>query len=753
MKLSDNARVVMERRICARDENGEITETPEEVIVRVAEHIAAADLNYTTDEEEVYRTYLKFLGLMDRLDFLPNSPTLVNAGRPLGQLSACFVLPVEDSIDGIFRSISDAAKIHKTGGGTGFSFSRLRPDGSFVKETSGVASGPVSFMRVFDAATAAIKQGGTRRGANMGILGIDHPDIRQFIHLKDDLSEMTNFNISVAVTDDFMKKLDEEDTETLTLWDEIIESAWKTGDPGVIFIDRINNGKANPIPDRGPIEATNPCGEQPLYPYDSCNLGSINLSNFVKDGKVDFGRLADVTHDCVHFLDNVIDMNKWPLPEIEEVSKSIRRIGLGVMGWADMLIKLGITYGSDESLTLATEVAECISTAADRASIVLGMKRGPFPDIERSIYAGTTYRNSTRTTIAPTGTISIIADCSGGIEPLFATEFVRSHYLDKNNPNTRTELIEIPTVLIGLRDTNGNYPESVITASQLGQNLHIAMQASWQKHTDNAVSKTINLPNSATIEDVHTAYMGAWLTGCKGITVYRDGARSNQVLTAKRENEVYDNNAVVGTGERGVTSGREEDSGDDIRAGKSLDVLVQKEEGLTRRKLGDVRNSVTKKFTVGTFEGYIITGLYEDGSPGEVFIIGNKVGSATRGYLDTIGSLISYCLQAGYTVDSLGTKFQGTRFEPSGFTGDGRIPVATSIVDYIFRYLEARFGTKGTEGTGGSDNLVGVVTESLPNRAKASPVPSGDMCPECDGAMFYAEGCSMCASCFYSKCG
>jgi ribonucleoside-diphosphate reductase alpha chain len=529
--LTENAKTVIERRIAPKDSEGNPTETAEEVFLRVAGAVALADSVW--DMSKIDEAREKFFGMMSRLDFLPNSPTLVNAGRPLGQLSACFVLPVPDSMEGIFESVKQAALIHKTGGGTGFSFSRLRAEGSGVGSTAGVASGPVSFMQVFDKATEVIKQGGTRRGANMGILRIDHPDIMKFIRMKDDNKTLQNFNISVAITDEFMDALKNEgkfflrqpgtnanvgELSAVEVWDAITKGAHKTGDPGVVFIDRINSGKSNPVPGRGPIEATNPCGEQPLYAYDSCNLGSINLSNFVLDGKVDYARLSDVVKDAVHFLDNVIEINKWPNESIQEVSTAIRRIGLGIMGWADMLIKLKIRYGSKESIVLAESLMAFIQDQADQQSQMLGMKRGAFPDIGKSIYpVDSNLRNSTRTTIAPTGTISIIAGVSSGIEPVFAFEFIRSHYLDKD-PSKRLDMKEIHPLLQdwieeeltrkGVQDGGFelDIPEYFVSAHEVTPQEHIMMQAAFQAHTDNAVSKTINLPNDATVEDVSMAY-------------------------------------------------------------------------------------------------------------------------------------------------------------------------------------------------------------------------------------------------------
>lgn len=752
--ITDNAKVVIERRIAKKDDEGNALETAEAVFTRVATNVALADYNYGKDDDQVHSTQVKFFNMMYNLDFLPNSPTLVNAGHQMQQLSACFVLPVEDSMEGIFESVKQAALIHKTGGGTGFSFSRLRAANSNVSATSGIASGPVSFMQVFDKATEVIKQGGTRRGANMGILRVDHPDILEFIHVKDDLSKLQNFNISVAITDAFMSALAVEGNYDIVdprtkektgeysaryVWDELVNSAHRTGDPGIVFIDRINSGKANPVPFRGPIEATNPCGEQPLYPWDSCNLGSINLSNFVVDGKVDFGRLADVTQDAVHFLDNVIDMNEWPNEQIAAVSKSIRRIGLGVMGLADLFIKLKIEYGSEESFKLAEEIMGCIRGEADKKSIELGMSRGNFPDFESSIYSDwPALRNATRTTIAPTGTISIIAGCSSGIEPLFALEFTRSHYLDKD-PNKRHEMKEFhPAYAEYLMNDSYNpddkLPDYFKTANEISPAYHVMMQAMFQRYTDNAVSKTINMPKEATIDDVETAYLQAWLQGCNGITIYRDGSRSLQVLTSSTGlSRRTTNNALLDMS--GINESKTEPDSNLGEQGNKVDV-VQKEE--------NERDGIVHKFTIGDFEGYLIAGINADGTARDLFIVGNKVGSTTRGFLDSIGILFSVALRHGVPLSDLTGKLQGSRFEPSGLTGNRNIPVSTSIVDYVARWLDRKFYREDDSGS-----------EVFQKKSSDLAVKSqhGDLCNECGAVLYYGEGCLTCIACGWSKCG
>jgi ribonucleoside-diphosphate reductase alpha chain len=644
LELSDNARVVLERRYLAKDDAGNLTETPEELFRRVARNIASAEAQYESGQTPAYWEQ-RFYGLMASLRFLPNSPTLGNAGRPLQQLSACFVLPVEDSMVSIFDAVKQTALIHQSGGGTGFAFSRLRPAGDVVQSTGGVASGPVSFMRVFDAATEAIKQGGTRRGANMAILDVHHPDIESFINVKSDMTTLTNFNISVAVDEAFMRAVEFDSEYELVnprtgevvgrrraraVFDQIVANAWRNGDPGLVFLDRINED--NPTPQLGPMEATNPCGEQPLLPYESCNLGSLNLSRFVKprqssdsgeegsvaerdvttphpnplpqgegtrggasrcvgfaDGpgvEVDWEGLAEVIPVAVRFLDDVIDMNLYPVSEIDEQTKLTRKIGLGAMGFADLLFQLGIPYDSEAALELADRLMTFISERADAASEALAVERGVFLAWEESRYGpkgeNRRLRNSTRTTVAPTGTLSIIADCTGGIEPAFALAFTRSHYLDPQQPTVPVRMTEVNAHFAAACREAGVYSDELVEYLAAGGNLHdrkevpaaikrvfvtshdiapgwhVRMQAAFQRHVDNAVSKTINFPNAATIADVAEAYLLAYREGCKGITIYRDGSRTGQVLSHVAEGEglaigeangTYEANGVQGEAE------------------------------------------------------------------------------------------------------------------------------------------------------------------------------------------------------------
>ena len=564
LKLAPNAMTVLRSRYLAKNAEGKVMETPEEMFRRVAENVAQAERLYADDSLASRRAARRFYALMTSGDFLPNSPTLMNAGRDLQQLSACFVLPVEDSLESIFEAVKYQALIHQSGGGTGFSFSHLRPQNDPVLSTSGIASGPVSFMRVFNTATDVVKQGGARRGANMGILRIDHPDILQFIDVKTNPHELTNFNLSVGVTDAFMRALDRGQTYPLVhprthrtvtrvraadVFDRLVASAWKTGEPGVVFLDTIN--AANPTPHIGAMESTNPCGEQPLLPYEACNLGSLNVRRFVGGPRprIDFRRLGDAVRLSVRFLDDVIDMNRYPLADIEAMTKGNRKIGLGVMGFADLLIDLDIPYDSDDALQLAERLMRYVREEGHAASAELAKERGVFPNFTGSRFeaSGARLRNATVTTIAPTGTISILADCSPGIEPLYAVRFVRT-VLDG------TQLTSLHPAFVQRLQRAGLYserllksvaatesiqglhaiPEAIrrvfVTAHDVSPERHVRMQAAFQKYSDSGVSKTINLPAEATKADVAGALKLSYELGCKGVTVFRSGSRENQVM-------------------------------------------------------------------------------------------------------------------------------------------------------------------------------------------------------------------------------
>lgn len=572
IKLSINALTVLKKRYLSKNHEGDVIENPKELFERVAKNIAHADKLYKTlyhQDVSVDKTAQEFYDMISSLEFVPNSPTLMNAGKDLQQLAACFVLPIEDDMAQIFETIKNTALIHQSGGGTGFSFSRLRPSGDIVNSTGGVASGPLSFMQVFDKATDVIKQGGARRGANMGILRVDHPDILDFITCKEKEGILANFNISVAITEDFMNAVQKngkydiinprdgeviKQLSAVKVFDLIVTMAWKNGEPGIIFIDRIN--KYNPTPLIGELESTNPCGEQPLLPYESCNLGSINLSKMVVvvNGKrqVDWGKLKRVIRSATHFLDNVIDMSRYPIEEIEKMVEANRKIGMGVMGWADMLVQLKIPYNTDRALKLAERVMKFIDTESQNMSEELAESRGAFPNFKGSIFDkkdAKKVRNATTTTIAPTGTISIIASCSSGVEPLFAISYIRQNILD-----TGDELLEVNPYFEEIARSEGFYSEELmrkiarkgsiqdmeeipkkirdifVTSLDIDPEDHIKMQAAFQKYTDNAVSKTINFPNTATTEDIDKAYRTAYKYGCKGLTVYRDKSRDMQVL-------------------------------------------------------------------------------------------------------------------------------------------------------------------------------------------------------------------------------
>ncbi|NWF86696.1 adenosylcobalamin-dependent ribonucleoside-diphosphate reductase [Candidatus Bathyarchaeota archaeon] len=558
-KLTVNALEVLRTRYLLKDETEKIVETPTQLFMRVAKAVAEVDRKYGDNPQKSEELFYQ---MMAKLEFVPNTPTLFNAGTDIGQLSACFVLPVEDSLEGIFTTVKNMALIEQTGGGVGFDFSRLRPAGDIVGSTKGVASGPVSFMRIFDVSTEVIKAGGKRRGAMMGILRVDHPDILEFITSKQKPGFLSNFNISVAVTDEFMKTLEEDGEYWLinprskeavrklkakNIWNLMAKSAWESGDPGVVFIDEVN--RHNPTPEVGRIESTNPCGEQPLLPYESCNLGSINLSRMVENGKINWEKLRETVRNAVHFLDNIVDANKYTLKEIEAITKANRKIGLGVMGFADMLIKLGIQYDSEEALQLGEKLMKFVEEESHKKSVEIAEERGSFPNFEKSIWKNKykAFRNATVTTIAPTGTISIIAGCSSGIEPIFAVSFIRNvlsgKRLFETNPLFEdiakehgfysAKLLEEIAKTGSVQKIEGipdNTKRLFVTALDIAPEWHVKMQAVFQKYTDNAVSKTVNLPTEATVEDVRKIYELAWKLKCKGVTVFRYGSKPEQVL-------------------------------------------------------------------------------------------------------------------------------------------------------------------------------------------------------------------------------
>jgi ribonucleoside-diphosphate reductase alpha chain len=745
--MTSNALRVLEKRYLKKDADGKLIETPEEMFKRVAKAIAAADLIYDSSAD-IGTLEEEFYSMMTNMEFLPNSPTLMNAGTDIGQLSACFVLPVEDSIEKIFDSVKYTAMIHKTGGGTGFSFSRLRPQNDSVKTTGGVASGPVSFMKVFDAATEEIKQGGRRRGANMGMLRVDHPDILDFITCKKDGKILQNFNISVAVTDEFMEAVKKGtkyslinprnneasgELEAGPVLDAIIENAWMNGDPGIVFIDRIN--RSNPTPKLGEIESTNPCGEQPLLPFESCNLGSINLSKFVSNGSIDYDRLKRVIQLSVHFLDNVIDVNKYPIIQIEENTKGNRKIGLGIMGFADMLIKLKIQYDSESALSLAEELMDTIDNEAKRASEELAKNRGVFPNFKGSIYDRPNrpkLRNATVSTIAPTGTLSIIANCSSGIEPLFAVAYVR-RVLEGE------VLVEANTIFKELARKEGFFSEDLmktiaktgsirdletvpkdaqhlfVTAHDIGPSWHVKMQAAFQRHVDNAVSKTVNFPHDASKENVKEAFLLAYELGCKGVTVYRDRSRDVQVLT------------------------------------KGLDVTKEKHK-IVPRPRPSVTSGQTIKVPTGCGTLYITINEDEEG-PCEVFSAMGKAGGCAASQLEATSRLVSYALRSGISPRAIVKQLSGIRC-PSPFIGKGKIIL--SCGDAIGKTIEMfmlRDKTPESDIMKEATTLDHFVEDTEEDEDTAFINNVVGVCPDCGGALIHEEGCVVCKICGYTKCG
>jgi ribonucleoside-diphosphate reductase alpha chain len=745
MELSKTAEVVLEKRYLIKDEEGRVIETPEEMCWRVARAIARAEENYGNDVEEWAK---KFFDMIYGQIFMPNSPTLMNAGTSLNQLSACFVIPIEDSIEGIFKALTDMAKVQKSGGGTGFSFSRLRPAGDIVKSTMGVASGPVSFMKIFDAATEQIKQGGRRRGANMGILSVHHPDIEEFITAKREEGVLRNFNISVAVTDRFMEALKKnEDYDLINprtgevvkkipakrVFELIVDGAWRNGEPGAVFIDIVN--KFNPTPHVGEIEATNPCGEQPLLPYESCNLGSINLAKFVKNGDVDWDYLREVVWICVRFLDDVVDVNGYPIPEIKQMTLANRKIGLGVMGWADMLFLLKIPYDSEDALKLAEKVMGFIQEESHKASQALAEERGVFPNWKGSVWErrGIKMRNATTTTIAPTGTISIIAGCSSGIEPVFALAYRRMNILDGE------EFFEVNPIFESYLRETGLYSEELISriaesgtlegideipdetkkifkcALEIAPEWHVRMQATFQQYTDNAVSKTINMPNSATKPDIERAFTLAYELGCKGLTVYRDGSREEQVLSLKKEEERKRIHVV-----RPVT-------------------LIEPRP----------RPKVTRGRTIETKTGcgslYVTINEDEQGIA-EVFVQLGKSGGCAASQTEAIGRLISISLRSWVNPDAIIRQLKGIRCPSIGFEEN---EIITSCADGVAKVLEKYLR--------GEYEKIRVDLEGIKPLTEFEEGPKtkiiGGVCPECGNVLEYSEGCMTCRMCGYTKCG
>ena len=756
LNFSPNALVVLKKRYLKKNEKGEVVETPFELVERVSVTVSSVEKKYGATKERTDEIKNKFFRMIASLEFTPNSPTLMNAGKELGQLSACFVVPVEDSMESIFDAIKSTALIHKTGGGTGFSFSRLRYKNSVVRSTGGVASGPVSFMKVFDAATQAVKQGGTRRGANMGILRVDHPDVLEFIKCKEKEGDISNFNISIALTDSFMEKvLKEQDHELIDphsgavcgkmnarqTFDFIANHAYNNGEPGIVFIDRIND--ENPTPALGAIESTNPCGEQPLLPYESCNLGSINLSKFLRDVNgtfdIDWDRLKEVASLAVRFLDNVIDANKFPLPQIKENTLKTRKIGLGIMGWATMLGFLGIAYDSDEAIELARKLMNFIYDAAKNESMSLAKERGVFPAWKASIWdkKNIRIRNATLTTVAPTGTISIIAGpTSSGIEPNFSLCYFRN-VLDGE------KLLEVDPAFEYIAEKEGFYSQELMnkiasgesiqnmkeipdnikrvfkTALEISSLWHIKMQAAFQEFTDNAVSKTINLPNAATVEDVKEAYLLSYKLRCKGITVYRDGSRSVQVLTVDK---------------------KKEDKSPEAKDERFSMVSYPKPRP-------EVIMGTTTKVTTGCGNLYITINQGQEGDFFEVFTQMGKAGGCAASQLEAVGRLVSLALRGGVDIKVITEQLKGIRCPSPSWANGKKI---FSCADAIARVLEKR-----------SLDQREIVKVEVPvlEKEQAAVVKKTNsfstivgVCPECGFALRHQEGCLLCDACGYSKC-
>ncbi len=762
IRLSENAVKVLERRYLKRDEEGVLLETPRDMFIRVARNVASAEKEYGKTEEEIKEIEKEFFDIMTDLDFLPNSPTLMNAGKELQQLAACFVLPVGDSMNDIFEALKETALIQKSGGGVGYSFSNIRPKNDVVLSTKGVSSGPISFMTVFNAATDTIKQGGTRRGANMGILRVDHPDILDFITSKEDNDKLTNFNISVGVTEKFMKAVEDDDEYEIInprtrevvdkykakeVFSKIVEHAWKNGDPGIVFLDRLN--KDNPTPHLGQIESTNPCGEQPLLPYEACNLGSINLANMVREEEgtkeVNYDKLKKVVHIAVRYLDDVIDKSKYPLDKIDKMALGNRKIGLGVMGYADLLIILGIPYDSEEALELAQKIMSFIQDESKNASKELAKEKGVFPNFKGSVYDspdGYEIRNATTTTIAPTGTLSIISDCSSGVEPIFAISFIK-------NVMDNDRLVEVNKYfkkiaveegfyseelmkkiaekgnLEGVGEVPSKYRRIFVTAHEINPTWHVRTQAVFQKYVDNAVSKTVNFSSEATVRDVEDAYMLAYRLGCKGITIYRDSSRESQVLQVERKEKAAGGKPVMsGEGKKSVGVNR-------IRAEiPNAEKEESVEKKIAPRSRPEVTYGMTKKYKIGNCGKLYVTINSDENGICEVFTNTGEEGCAAL--TEAVGRLISIAIRSGIDLESIKDQLKGIRCATCIADPETHV---LSCPDAIAKAIDFYFdGTDKFElgATSGPRSLV--------------------VCPECGEIMEPEGGCYLCRNCGYSKC-
>ncbi|HBP51049.1 MAG: Ribonucleoside-diphosphate reductase alpha chain [Candidatus Shapirobacteria bacterium GW2011_GWE1_38_10] len=811
-EVSENAKYIAETRYAQKDESGKSTEKVKDIFFRVAENIAKGDAKFGKGAGEIEEQSKVFYDLLAQQKFFPNTPCLVNAGKAKQQLSACFVLPIEDSMDSILETMSNMAKIHKSGGGTGFSFSRLRPSGDYIKTSGGTTVGPVSFMQAYNDVTSQVKQGGVRRGANMGMLGIDHPDVLRFAVVKLDEYSLTNFNISLAVTNAFMERLEtdkafvkddsipeevvekiriaegnrdvdlrlreiEEQIKKLYEWAKatneaegyelinprnnqvtmklnaykvfnlVTRLAWQYGDPGLVFIDRMNEPSSNPVPKLGRIEATNPCGEQPLLPYDACNLGSVNLSKFVKEKDLDWDELGRVTKEGVHFLDNIVELNEFPVDKIREMVTKTRRIGLGIMGFADMLFKLGVSYDSEEGLGWAEKVMKFVTEKAKEATQELGKERGVFPEWENSVFAGTDYRprNMALTTIAPTGTISMIADASSGIEPLFSLGYQKNTVEGKTlymmNPIFVEELkkrniyseelmgkiVKNGGKLEGLEEIPADLEKIFRTALEISPEWHIKIQGAFQKYTDNAVSKTINFPRSATVEEVQKAYILAYSLGTKGITIYRSGSREKEVIQTVKD-----------------------DKGEEVKivAKATKKKTPEAARGIRLRKACDVGRVYTSVF-------------FEEGDgPVEVFVNLGKSGGYMAGSAEVTGRLASLALKYGATLEEVADELVGISCGQRVGFGNGTVlsmfdAVGKSLLEIsqgeqldLFEGEKTKIEMPKVKN-GEQKNLLAEIRSK-----QASEESAFTSCPECGSPLQAEEGCFKCSNAFcgYSKC-
>jgi len=808
LDLSANALTVLERRYLVKDDEGKPVERPEDLFWRVARTIAAPDRTYGASNRAVESLAETFFELMATRVWMPNSPTLMNAGRPLGQLSACFVLPVEDALSngrsGIYDTLRAMALVHQSGGGTGFSFSRLRPKNDVVRSTMGVASGPVSFMKLYDASTDVVKQGGTRRGANMGILRVDHPDVMDFIHCKDDLTQVTNFNISVAVTDAFMTALEAGQSYDLIhprtgkvvgqldareVFKQIVHGAWKTGEPGVFYIDRANH--YNPVPHLGSYEATNPCGEQPLLPYDVCNLGSINVGLFVKNGDVDWDSLRTAVHLCTHFLDNVIDANRYPLAEIDDLAKRIRRIGLGIMGWADLLVRLGIGYNSDAGVALGRKLMEFIDEESKVASEKLAATRGTFAEWERSIWGPDAtcartatgerirpmrrLRNCNLTTVAPTGTISIIAGCSSGIEPLFAVAFMRNQ-AGVLMPDVNEDFVAIARregwysedLMKQIAEAGHIHFDAVpekwqrvfVTAHDVTPEWHIQMQGAFQEFTDSAISKTCNFANNATEQYVEQIYRYAFQLGCKGVTVYRDGARENQVLsTGSTAKKVQEAAAPV----EALSRIAELETELQLTKERLHDVEAENLQRRAKRSRPDLLKGSTRRVESPLGTMYVTITEDDKGQPFEVFMSLGKAGGALMADVEAVGRLISLALRSGVPLPEIYRQLRGISSDRAVGLGPNKVmSVPDAIGIAIEKWMQDKQGVQ-------QDLLAPNPSPGVPAPAAGGAAGGGaeallqggrrpeqdfiGACPDCGSQLAFIEGCAKCHVCGFSECG